>query len=58
MVVRVSEDAGSRDGPTGGRMKIKDFLFDVWLAFGVFGMAVGMLAPIVGVFYVLWEAIK
>jgi hypothetical protein len=39
-------------------MKIKDFLFDVWLAFGVFGMAVGMLAPIVGVFYVLWEAIK
>ena len=39
-------------------MKIKDFLFDVWLAFGVFGMAVGMLAPIAGIFYVIWEALS
>ena len=39
-------------------MKIRDLLFDVWLAFGLIGMAIGLALPIAGIFYVIWEAIK
>lgn len=54
MVFGVGKDANPRNGATGGRMKLKDLLFDVWLAFGVLGLAVGLLIPIAGVVYVLW----
>jgi hypothetical protein len=39
-------------------MKIKEFIFDVWLAFGVLGMAIGLFAPIAGIFYALWGALS
>lgn len=35
-------------------MKLKDLFFDVWLAFGVLGLAVGLMIPVAGVVYVLW----
>lgn len=38
-------------------MKIKDLVFDVWLAFGVLGLAVGMLIPVAGILYVLWGVV-
>ena len=28
-------------------MRVKELLFDVWLGFGVLGMAIGMLAPFI-----------
>lgn len=39
-------------------MKIKDFIGDLWLACGVIGMAVGLAAPIVYVFYLIWEVLS
>ena len=34
-------------------MRVKELLFDVWLGFGVLGMAIGMLAPFIFAFYIL-----
>lgn len=36
-------------------MRVKELLFDVWLGFGVIGMAIGMAAPFVVAIYLFWE---
>jgi len=35
-------------------MKLKDYAFDLWLAFGVIGMAIGLAIPFFGILYVIW----
>jgi hypothetical protein len=35
-------------------MKLKDIVFDVWLALGVLGMVVGLAIPLIGTLYVIW----
>ena len=36
-------------------MKIKEVVFDLWLVLGVIGMVLGLIIPLVGTFYVIWE---
>lgn len=39
-------------------MKIKEFIYDLWLAFGVLGMAVGLALPIAFILYALWGVLS
>jgi len=36
-------------------MKLKDFIGDLWLSFGVLGMAIGLATPIIFICYLLWS---
>ena len=36
-------------------MKIKEVVFDLWLVLGVIGMVLGLIIPLVGTLYVIWE---
>jgi hypothetical protein len=35
-------------------MKMKEVVFDLWLALGVIGMVIGLAIPLVGTLYVIW----
>jgi hypothetical protein len=39
-------------------MKLKDIISDLWLAFGVLGMAVGLALPFIITGYFVWEMLK
>jgi hypothetical protein len=39
-------------------MKIREIISDLWLAFGVVGMAIGLATPIVFIFYLLWRLLS
>jgi len=36
---------------------MKAFVYDMWLAFGVIGMAIGLAAPFVALIYTLWVVV-
>ena len=38
--------------------RLKQFLLDMWLGFGLIGMAIGLAAPIFGIGYVLYKVLE